>query len=364
MVIVLSLLGIVGVAVLAWGGFVVYAIVWLRRETTEDRYFGRVVAERRALRAELERRSGPVIRAIEPVARLFKIRPPSGHYRGVAFPRLACTQKVFEASTRYQPEKRDIFVATQMKCGTTWVQQIVYEILMRGRGNLGDDGHRHMYALSPWIESNASVPFERAPLVGERQERIVKTHHDSTLCPYSEDARYVYATRHPVSCFASFVDFVRMLSGPLSWTLPELVEMFCSDEMYWTPWPDHVDGWWRRAQERSNVLFLHYEDMLDDLGGAVSQVASLLEVSLTPHEHAEVVRKSGYDYMKANEEVFEMSPPSYFSVLGGRFFESGKRARHQDVGPAERERIAAFCRERLAGASYPLARFYPDVASG
>lgn len=364
MQILLIVVAVVGIGVLAYAGFLLHSILWLRREVAGDRFFARTLAGRRALRDEIRRRSRLVVRLIEPLTRIVRIRPPSGSYRGVVFPLLACPKTAFVASTRYRPQRGDVFVATQMKCGTTWMQQIVYEILMRGRGNLGDDGHRHMYALSPWIESKSSVPLSRAPRVGERGERIIKTHHETTLCPYSEDARYVYVTRHPVACFASFVDFQRMLSGPITWTLPELLEIFCSEEMWWRSWPHHVDGWWRWAQERPNVLFVHYEDMLDDLGAAVDQVAAFLETSLEPEERAAVVRKSGYDYMKANEELFEMSPPTYFSVLGGSHFESGKKERDRDVGPAERDRIVAFCRERLKDSPYPLARFYPDVAGG
>jgi aryl sulfotransferase len=219
-----------------------------------------------------------------------------------------------------------------------------------------------MYALSPWIESRSSVSMERAPRVGPRGDRIIKTHFGVKLCPYAESARYIYVTRHPVACFASCVDFVRMLGGPLAPPLPELVDWFCSDAMWWRSWPEHVDGWWQWQLERPNVLFVHYEAMLDDLPAAVEQVSKFLEVDLLPAEHAEVVRKSGYDYMKAHEEVFEMSPPSFLTRDEGSFLQSGRKDRDQLIEEAQRTRIARFCRERLEGASYPLARFYPDVA--
>ena len=79
--------------------------------------------------------------------------------------------------------------------------------------------------------------------------------------------------------------------------------------------------------------------------------------------HAAVVEKSGFASMKAREEVFEMSVPTPFSV-GGTYLPSGRRDRAGDVGPAERERILAFCRERLRGARYPAGRFHPDLAPG
>ena len=47
---------------------------------------------------------------------------------------------------------------------------------------------------------------------------------------------------------------------------------------------------------------------------------------------------------------------------GLSFLQSGSRDRDRDIGKADRERIAAFVRERLEGATYPLARFYPEIA--
>ncbi|HBG51064.1 MAG TPA: hypothetical protein DDW89_04535, partial [Gammaproteobacteria bacterium] len=59
------------------------------------------------------------------------------------------SKKSYAGTLHYQPEAADIFIATQMKCGTTWMQQIVFEILHGGAGDLSDAGYRHMYAVSP-----------------------------------------------------------------------------------------------------------------------------------------------------------------------------------------------------------------------
>jgi hypothetical protein len=50
-----------------------------------------------------------------------------------------------------------------------------------------------------------------------------------------------------------------------------------------------------------------------------------------------------------------------YSVSGGQFLASGKEKRHEDVTPAVRARILDYCREALAGSSYPAARFYEDL---
>lgn len=57
-----------------------------------------------------------------------------------------------------------------------------------------------------------------------------------------------------------------------------------------------------------------------------------------------------------------MAPPTMFSVAGGQFLASGKEARHEDVTPAIRQRITDYTVRSLKDGTYPLEKFYPDVA--
>ncbi len=333
-------------------------------ETDGLRYYGRPLEERRALKRRIAARGRRVAPLGHLLARIWRPkRPLSSEYKGVTGPGTTCSRASYAATERFQPDERDVFVATQMKCGTTWMQQLAYEVILRGHGDLGDAGHVHLYATSPWIESRHSVAMEDAPRLGEAGRRLIKTHMPTLLCPYSAAARYLYVTRHPVACFASIADFIRMLTGPFAPTLPNLLDWYCSDRMWWRSWPEHVDGWWRWAERRPNVLFLHYEEMLDDLPGVVTRVADFLDCPLTAEAHRAIVTRSGFDFMKSNEELFEMAPPNLFSELDERsFLQSGSRSRERGLSDADRERILRFCRDRLADSPYPAARFYPDVA--
>jgi hypothetical protein len=351
------------IVLVLWSAWTAAVLRWARRATGRDRYFRRPLAERRALKARigwLGRTVRPLLSLFAPLLRkrIFLMEP----YQGFTGPGAICSPATFAAAQRHRPGPEDVFVATQMKCGTTWMQQMVYEAVSRGKGDLGDEGHRHLYAISPWIESTASVSMEDAPLVGARPTRIIKTHLPTELCPYDERARYVYVLRHPVSCFASCVDFMHAGMGLAAPDRAGLLDWFCSDEMWWGPWPDHADGWWRWS-DRDNVLFLHYEDMKRDLAGAVRRVSDHLGLDLDPGELAAVTEKSDYGWMKRHEERFEMHAPSLLGQEGGVFMKSGAADRHADAAEAEAERIRRFCRERLAGKAYPLARFYPDVAA-
>ena len=337
---------------------------WESRQTSGLNYFGRSLDARRALKRRMRVLAAPVKPILTALARIgrAKLTMPIFDYEGVSGPARVSTPEVFARARAYRPDARDVFVATQMRCGTTWMQQLVYQIVTAGRGGFDDPARSHLYTISPWIEAVNGVSIDRAPLVGRRETRIVKTHLPASHCPYSAAARYIYVARHPVSCFASIIDFNRSMLGPLLPPLETMVGWYCSDKMYWRPWPEHVDGWWQWAETKPNVLFLHFEDMKRDLAGAATKVATFLDVVLTPDELRAVVERAGFTYMKEHEEWFEMAPPTMYSIAGGEFLASGKEARHEDVTPATKARILDYCRQSLQGRSYPAARFYPDLA--
>lgn len=359
------LLGLLVALALARAGGIAYFRRYVAWETQARRglnYYGKMLAQRRAFKEEIRRRSRPVFPLLWLERRLkpggFGI--PSFEVEGVTGPVYSCTEESFRSAAAYRPTAQDLFVATQMKCGTTWMQQVVYEVLMRGNGNLGDSGHGHLYAVSPWIEAVDGVAVGDAPLIGSPGRRIIKTHLPTKLCPYSPQAKYIYVTRHPVSCFASVLDYFELMAGPLAPPRAQLLDWYCSDRMWWLSWPEHIAGWWDWAQTRENVLFVHFEEMKRDLEGVTRRVAEFLGQALGDAELERVLHKAGFQYMKKHEELFEMSPPNLFSV-SGTYFKSGQANRHEEIGGAESRRILVFCRERFARRTYPAQQFYPDI---
>jgi len=344
--------------------FLAGSAVWLRRtmkwineRTVEDRFFQLPLAERIALRRKIEKKARIITVMTLPLAKL-GLRIPVTDFEGTKVPGV-CTTEAMQFAKDYKPQKEDVFVATQMKCGTTWMQQIVHQILTKGEGEFSDDGHRHLYTISPWIESRGSVRLENAPLINGR--RIVKTHLGTNLCPYSTDAKFIYVVRHPAACLASAIDFVSMLMGPMAPQFNNFCDWFCSDEMWWRSWPEHVEGWWRWSQERDNVLFVHYEELLESPGEKMAEIAQFLGMELSELEMANAIDKSSYGYMKENENLFEMSPPTPMYVGSKSYFVSGKKDRGKDISREDHDRVIEFCKKRLESATYPVAQFYPDV---
>jgi hypothetical protein len=362
-------LGALGALVALYVAASVYLAMVLRWEdarTVGLAYYGRSPADRQRFKRQLRRHAillAPVLwlngRLVTADFRRMRLQ-----HRGVAFPLGSCDAASVARAVAYRPTPQDVFVVTQMKCGTTWMQHLVYEVLRRGQGDLVATGTA-LYAVSPWLEGRKSVPVERAPLVGaERPSRIIKTHLPAALCPSDPAARFIYVARHPVSCLASCIDFVATNVGASAPGLAAYERWFTDPGlMWWGTWADHVRGWWERAPRDQNVLYLFFEDMKKDLPAVAGQVAAFLGAApLSATELAGVVEKSGFAYMQAHQDAFEMHPPHILQT-NAALFVRGTADRHQDVPDETRRRILAWAARELRGAALPLGRVYPDLAA-
>lgn len=366
MSLVLWLLGLAFVGYVAYTTYLAMVLKSEDEQTVGLAYYGRPLAERNAYKEQLRaraRRLRPILALNAKLAKLDFARARIQH-DGTSAPTGSCSKESFATAVAYTPTPEDVFVVTQMKCGTTWMQHVVYEVLRRGEGDLVATGTA-MYAVSPWIEGRKSVSIEQAPLVGtERPSRIIKTHLPASLCPFNAQAKYVYVARHPVSCFASCIDFVDTNVGGMAPDIPAFERWYTSpDLMWWGTWTDHVKGWWERSKTSPNVLFVYFEDMKKDLATVVRQVADFLGMApLSDAEVAAVVHKCGFAYMQEHQDSFEMHPPHLLQT-NAELFVSGSADRYKHVPAEVRARIAEWVVGEMQGSDFPLAKVYPDVVA-
>lgn len=356
---------VVGLYVL-WTIYLALVLRWEDEHTVGLGYYGLDQAGRDAFKRRLRRHALLLAPLLSVNSRLAKVdfRRVRIQHRDVSFPAGSCDAASMARADGYAPKPEDIFVVTQMKCGTTWMEHIVYEVLHRGHGDLVATGTA-LYAIAPWLEGRKSVPVDQAPTLGaERPSRIIKTHLPAQLCPTSPEARFIYVARHPVSCFASCVDFVATNVGAMAPAMPAYEEWFRSpDLMWWGTWTAHVKGWWERSRRDRNVLFVYFEELKRDLPEMVRRVAAFLGVApLTDAELARVVEKTSFAYMQKHQDNFEMHPPHILQT-NAALFVRGTAERHKDVPDDTRQRILDWAAADLAGSDFPLAQAYPDVAA-
>src|SRR5687767_2870087 len=123
------ILGAVALIVFAYLGYATYLGMILRWEdehTVGLAYYGLPLVERRAFRERLRqhaRRLKPILWVTNRGAKL-DFRTARIQYQGVSAPKGSCSVESFARAQAYQPRPEDVFVATQMKCGTTWMQHV------------------------------------------------------------------------------------------------------------------------------------------------------------------------------------------------------------------------------------------------
>jgi hypothetical protein len=365
MLLMLRLL-LIGLGILAAAAIIQlihFSVVTVRsdQQTNDGRYFAMPRADRAAFRARLRRHTWLLAPLIWVISRILTVRLKNAtfHHQGVPGPKGACDERSFARGAQYRPSADDVFVVTPMKCGTTWMQNLVYQLATRGSHDLSVTGTA-LYHLAPWLESRKTIPAEQGPLIGgPHPVRLIKTHFPSSLCPFDEAAKYIYVVRHPVSCFASCVDFLRSNLGRMTPSLEACEEWFCSPEiMWWSPWPQHVSGWWQRAQTSENVLFIRYEDMKQDLRTVADRVQSFLGMpQLNDEEMADVLQHCSFEWMSRNFDLFEMQVPHLLQDASD-FFKSGRMDRYRDIPQSISERMVAWCDEQLEHEGLSTSQWY------
>lgn len=83
----------------------------------------------------------------------------------------------------------------------------------------------------------------------------------------------------------------------------------------------YVKEWWSLKDE-PNVLLLHYADAKKDLSSTVMKVAEFVGEKLTPEEHAKIVEKCSFAYMKGKADEFDYQLPLN-STYDGTVMKSG-----------------------------------------
>lgn len=236
----------------------------------------------------------------------------------------------------------DVVIATYAKSGTTWMQQIVSQLIFGGV-----DGIK-VHQLSPWIDLRVLPPEARAAVEAQTHRRFVKTHLPVDALVLSPLARYIYIARDGRDAawslhnhhFNATDDYFRLYNAGLPEGFPEL-ERGTADpyEFYraWLAgdghpmWPfwQHVRSWWG-IRQLPNVMLVHFNDLKADLEGSIRRIAAFLAIDSDSETFSRVAAHCTFDYMKAH--AAEVAPRGGAAWKGGAdtFINKGTNGRWRD----------------------------------
>lgn len=235
----------------------------------------------------------------------------------------------------------DVVVASYAKSGTTWVQQIVGQLIH-------DAGEAvPIRDLSPWLDYRLTPPDVLERLEAQAHRRVVKTHLPLDALTFSPRARYLYIARdgrdvamslhhHHAEGNALWYQLLNAdpeAGPPMPRPDPDVrryVRHWLENDgaPFW-PYFANVAGWWA-ARDLPNVKLIHFNALKHDLEGQVRAIADFLGCDLPPARLPAILEHCGFGYMKAHADLV--------APLGGRIFEHGAQAfMHEGVNGRWRE---------------------------
>ncbi|KAL1485193.1 hypothetical protein MTO96_032111 [Rhipicephalus appendiculatus] len=167
------------------------------------------------------------------------------------------------------PRPDDIFIVSYPKCGTTWMQHIVYNIL---NNRPPPRTLLEQSTAMPFLEKQGSECARLMPRPG-----AIKTHMPFHLHPYSKQAKYIYITRNPYDCCVSFYYHTKGLPDYRfeDGTFDEFFDMFLDGNVAFGDYFEHVLSWYARRRD-DNVLFVTYEDLKRDTAAWTIRIAEFI----------------------------------------------------------------------------------------
>ena len=217
-------------------------------------------------------------------------------YQGCWFPP-ELLPNVVAFQQQFQAHDQDIVLASNPKSGTTWLKALLFSITNRTRYSRSDTP---LHASNP----HDLVPHFEIALFSDppghnlseiRSPRLFATHISYASLPDSitkhSECRIVYICRNPLDTITSFWHYMTK-SHPsshdsLEWNIEKYVEIFCKGENEYGPFWDHVLGFWKASLEKpEKVLFLKYEDMVEDTASQVKRLAEFVGFPFSEEEES------------------------------------------------------------------------------
>jgi len=222
----------------------------------------------------------------------------------------------------------DIIISTYAKSGTTWMQQILAQLLFDGAPDLP------VAEMSPWMDLRVPPKAVKlAAVEAQSHRRFLKTHLPVDALVFSSKAKYLYIGRDGRDVVWSLYNHHRNANskwyqalndtpgrvGPPIGKPPEDIREYFREWLekdgfpFWSFW-ENARSWWE-VRHLPNVMFLHFDELKEDMPGRIRAIAEFLSIPIDEKKWEDILLHCSFDYMKNN------AAPS--TPMGGAFWDEG-----------------------------------------
>lgn len=278
----------------------------------------------------------------------------------------------------------DIMIATYAKAGTTWVQQIVAQLLFHAAADLD------VADMSPWLDLRFPPKTDKlAAVEAQTHRRFLKTHLPVDALVFSPQAKYLYIGRDGRDVVwsmynhhaAANAEWYRVLNdtpgrvGPPIERPPASIRQYYHDWLekdghpFWPFW-ENVKSWWD-IRHLPNVRLIHFAQLKADMPGQIRQMAAFLGIPIDEAIWEAILEHCSFEYMKQHATqsvplggVFWDGGAQTFIYQGtnGRWREILTQAESGQYEHLAREKLGVPCAHWLATGELPGEPARGDVA--
>ena len=253
---------------------------------------------------------------------------------------------------RFETRPDDILVTTAYKSGTTWMQTIVAHLIFQDGEIPGP-----IMEIGPWIDMRAR-PFaeivERTS--AQTHRRFLKTHLPLDGIPYRENLQYLYVGRdlrdvfmslwnhysgHSDLAFERINDPDVLVGEPFPRPPGDIRELWKTwAHRGWFPWErdgypyfsstHHAQTWWD-YRHLPNLLFVHFEDLLERPAEEIRRVADFLGIEVSRESLTRIVEATSFQQMKRRADTVLGAAAGLWEGGAERFLHKGTNGRWRDV---------------------------------
>lgn len=262
---------------------------------------------------------------------------------------------------QFTPRTDDIVITTSYKAGTTWMQGICAALVFQTpQPPVPQD------ELTPWLDANfAPIEDVIAKLEGLTNRRYIKTHLPLDGIKFFDEIKYIYVGRDGKDVWMSMwnhwhnsnpdiTDAMNDAPGregpPMLHPPQEIQPAF--DEWLTRgsfPWENdgypfwshlhHAKTWWQ-YRHLPNILFVHFDDLLNDTDTQMRRISNYLEIPINEALWPTLVEGVSFGSMKRNAD--KMAPGGTGGAWkdNSNFFHKGTNKRW--LGVLRADQTAAY----------------------
>ena len=238
----------------------------------------------------------------------------------------------------------DIIIASYAKSGTTWLQQIVAQMLFNGDPDVA------VAEISPWLDLRVPPKEVKLPMVeAQTHRRILKTHLPVDALVFSPEAKYLYIARdgrdvvwslynHHANAnqvwYGALNDTPGRVGPPIAPPPAEIhaywQRWFAEDGFPFWPFWENVRTWWA-IRGLPNVRFVHFNNLKRDLPGQMRNIASFLGIEVDANRWPQMLEHCSFDWMKKNGAKTVPMGGAFWDAGADVFINKGTNGRWRDT---------------------------------